>query len=289
MNLREAWQHGRRLLSAAGIPDASLESEILLRHSLSAGLRTPSEGLSRAGLFSRWGEPAPALRLRRFRSYLRRRLKREPTAYILKQREFYGLDFFVDRRVLIPRPETELLVEKAVALVGGRPLRVVEVGTGCGAVAIALAHHLPRARIWATDVSPLALQVARRNRRRHRLGHRLRLLEGDLFLPLPGPADLIVANLPYVSDGDMAGLPPEVRDYEPLAALSGGPDGLDVVRRLVAQAPAWLRPGGWLLFEVGQGQAEKAIALARQALGGGRVEVTSDPAGIPRLVTAQRA
>ncbi|MEE9202164.1 MAG: peptide chain release factor N(5)-glutamine methyltransferase [Dehalococcoidia bacterium] len=280
MNLQEAWQHGSRLLDAVGIPDASLESEILLRHAM---------GLSRAALFSRWGEPVLALWLRRFRSYLRRRLRREPTAYILKQREFYGLDFFVDRRVLIPRPETELLVEKAVALVGGRPLRVVDVGTGCGAVAIALAHHLPRARIWATDVSPLALQVARRNRRRYRLGHRLRLLEGDLLSPLPGPADLIVANLPYVRDGDIAGLPPEVRDYEPLSALSGGPDGLDAVRRLGHQAPLHLRRGGWLLFEVGQGQAEAASALARQALGGGPVEVAADPAGIPRLVMAQRA
>lgn len=289
MTLREAWQQGSRLLRAAGIPDASLESEILLRHALSEGLRTPAEGISRAGLFSRWGEPAPALRLRRFRSYLRRRLKREPTAYILKQREFYGLDFFVDRRVLIPRPETELLVEKAVALAGERPLRVVEVGTGCGAVAIALAHHLPRARIWATDISPSALQVARRNRKRYRLGHRVRLLEGDLLLPLPGPADLIVANLPYVRDSDIAGLPPEVRDYEPLSALRGGPDGLDLVRRLLAQAPSRLRPGGWLLFEVGQGQAETAIALARQALGGARVEVAADPAGIPRLVMAKWA
>ncbi|MEK7848360.1 MAG: peptide chain release factor N(5)-glutamine methyltransferase, partial [Chloroflexota bacterium] len=259
MTLREAWQKGARLLDSAGIPDAPLESELLLRYSL---------GLSRTGFFSCWQEPVPSLRLRRFRVYLRRRQRREPAAYILKRREFYGLEFYVDRRVLIPRPETELLVEKALEVAGGRPLRVAEVGVGCGAVAIALAHHLPRARIWATDISLEALQVARRNRRRYRLGRRVHLLPGDLLLPVPGLVDLIVSNLPYVRDADIPGLPPEVRDYEPLPALRGGPDGLDVVRRLVAQAPARLRPGGWLLFEVGQGQAEVACGLVREALGG---------------------
>ena len=299
MTLREVWQWGGSRLHAAGIPDALLESEILLRHSLSEGLsalrspifrsdRTPSEGLSRAMFFSRWDEQVPPLRLRRFRVNLNRRLKREPTAYILRHREFYGLGLFVDRRVLIPRPETELLVEKTIELVGERPLRVMEAGTGCGAVAIALAHHLPLARLWATEISPLALQVARRNRRRYHLGHRLRLLQGDLLIPLSFQVDIIVANLPYVRDAEIDGLPPEVRDYEPRPALAGGPDGLDVVRRLLTQVAQRLKPGGWLLLEVGYGQAKAVTALVRGALGGCSIDMVADLAGIRRIVMAKR-
>ncbi|MDP6099813.1 MAG: peptide chain release factor N(5)-glutamine methyltransferase [Dehalococcoidia bacterium] len=280
MTLWDVWRWGGSRLHNAGIPDALLESEVLLRHSL---------GLSRAMFFSRWGEQIYPTGRRRFRTYINRRLKREPTAYILRHREFYGLGFFVDPRVLIPRPETELLVEKTIELVGERPLQVVEVGTGCGAVAIALAHYLPLARLSATEISPLALQVARRNRRHYQLGRQLKLLQGDLLLPLSFKADIIVANLPYVRNSDIADLIPEVRDHEPLSALAGGPDGLDLIRRLVAQVPQRLKPGGWLLLEVCQGQAEEVTLLLERVLGAWRTDEVADLAGVPRLVMAQVA
>ena len=195
----------------------------------------------------------------------------------------------VDRRALVPRPETELLVETVLGLVKGRsaegpPCTIADVGTGCGAIAVALALHLPGARIWATDVSPAALEVARLNCVRLGVQDRVELLPGDLLSPLPGRVDIIAANLPYVRDADIPDLAPEIRDHEPLSALAGGPDGLDVVRRLLAGVGGYLRPRGAVVLEIGLGQAEPAVFLAWKHLPGSAVDLVRDFAGIERVL-----
>ena len=196
---------------------------------------------------------------------------------------------YVDSRVLIPRPETELLVETALAFVDRRfgkqqPCSVVDVGTGSGAIAVTLALHLPRARIHATDASSGAIDVARLNCSRHGVEGRIELLVGDLLEPLSERVDVIVANLPYVKDADIPRLMPEIRDFEPLAALSGGADGLDKVRRLLAQAKGHLLPQGSVMLEIGLGQADEAVSLARKHFPAGKVVLLKDLAGIDRVL-----
>jgi len=278
----EALQGASRLLEQAGILDARLEAELLLAHAL---------GWSRIQLLTHPEALLPPRQAALFQHLIALRLARWPTAYLTGHREFYDLDLRVNRAVLIPRPETELLVdvarEQAGRLAGRRPsavLAIADVGTGSGAVAIALARHLPHAIIYGLDASELALRVASFNCRRHGVGHRVRLLHGDLLEPLPEGVDLIVANLPYVATGELAGLMPEVRDYEPRAALDGGPDGLDVLRRLLAQAPAHLNPGGSLLLEIGAGQGPAVRELAGRAFPGAEVGVLRDYAGHHRVV-----
>ncbi|MBN2098308.1 MAG: peptide chain release factor N(5)-glutamine methyltransferase, partial [Dehalococcoidia bacterium] len=218
-----------------------------------------------------------------------RRLRREPAAYILGRHEFYGIELYVDPRVLIPRPETELLVEAALAFVERRfgkewPCSVADVGTGSGAIGIALALHLPQAFIYATDVSPGATEVARLNCRRHGVEGRVELLLGDLLEPLSQPVDVIVANLPYVKDADILQLMPEIRDFEPVEALAGGADGLDRVRRLLARAQDHLLPQGAVMLEIGLGQAEAVASLAGRLIPKGKVDLIKDFAGIERVL-----
>jgi release factor glutamine methyltransferase len=229
--------------------------------------------------------------MRLFQRLVSLRLARWPLAYLTGRREFYGLELRVNRAVLIPRPETELLVDVAreqaarlAELSGSSRLTIADVGTGSGAVAIALAKHLPDAIIYATDASELALRVAAFNCRRHGVSRRVHLLHGDLLEPLPGPVDLIVANLPYVATGEFPGLMPEVRDYEPRMALDGGPDGLEMVRRLLAHAPSYVNPGGSLLLEIGAGQSRAARELARRAFPTAQVDVLPDYAGHDRIL-----
>ena len=196
-----------------------------------------------------------------YRALVERRAQHEPVAYLVGHRGFLELDLLVDRRVLIPRPETELLVERAVALArrSGTTLRVADVGTGSGAIAIGLAVALPQAElpaaaIYALDRSPDALEVARQNAALHGVAERITFLEGDLLAPLSTPVDLIVANLPYVTEDEYAALPPGIRDYEPRAALVAGADGLDAIRRLLHTARPHLSPGGVILLEIGAAQ-----------------------------------
>ena len=280
MRARGALQQGVALLREAGVDDARLVAEVLLCHALR---------IDRGRLYAHLDEPLAAAATRRWRALLRRAAGHEPLAYIVGHREFYGLDFCVDRRVLIPRPETELLVAEAIAWsrarephAGGPPL-VADVGTGSGAVAIALAVHLPAARVYAVDASAAALQVARRNARRHGVAERVTLLHGDLLAPLPEPVDLVVANLPYLSEAEMAALPAHIARFEPAEALAGGPDGLDAYRALFAQVPGRVRPGGALLLEIGAAQGAAAAALAR-GIPGAEVAVLPDLAGLPRVL-----
>jgi release factor glutamine methyltransferase len=215
-----------------------------------------------------------------------RRLEREPFAYISGRAQFFGLEMTVSRSVLIPRPETELLVEKAIAVAEAAdvpaPL-IADIGTGCGAIAIALAVKMPRARLYATDISRSALDVAELNCREHGVQDRVGLLEGDLAKPLPGPVHMIVANLPYVTDDELPGLAPEVSAFEPRLALAGGPDGLRLIERLMSQAHERLLFGGVLLLEIGHDQAEPVRKLAASYFPEATVGVQRDLSGLHRI------
>ena len=275
MTLQEALQAGVRALREVS-DEANLEAELLLCHAL---------GSDRVHLYQRLQEDLPAELNVRYTELLRRRLSHEPTAYILGRREFYGLELEVTPAALIPRPETELLVERALAFLHGRsaPL-VADVGAGSGAIALALAANLPAdARILATDSSQAALQLARRNAERLGLAGRIEFVEGDLLDAQRDPLDAIVANLPYVRTADWESALPEIR-HEPRAALDGGPDGLRVIARLLEQAPPLLKPGGAVFLEIGEGQGAEARQLALQSFPDAAIAVHSDLAGLDRIV-----
>ena len=280
MTLAERVTEAAWRLAEAGIDagDAAFDAEVLARHGL---------GWDRAAYLARRREPAPAGFEEPFEALVARRRRREPVARIVGRREFWGLDLEVTPAVLVPRPESELLVETALARLADRnaPWAVADVGTGSGCLAIALARELPHARVTATDISPDALAVARRNAARHGVADRIAFHHADLLDGLPDPCDLIVSNPPYVPDAVIDTLAPEVRCHEPATALRGGPDGLDTVRRLIAAADR-LRPGGWLVMEVGAGQSGDAAAIARRA-GLQVVTVRPDLQGIPRAVVMQ--
>ncbi|GAI02081.1 unnamed protein product, partial [marine sediment metagenome] len=213
-----------------------------------------------------------------------RRLNGEPTAYITGHREFYGLDFYVDPRVLIPRPESELLVETALGLAQNHPLfTIAEIGTGCGAIAISLALSLPEAKIYATDISAAALEVALVNCQKHGVIDRVHLLQGDMLDPVPEPVDLIIANLPYVKQSKLAPMSPA--RFEPLLALDGGSDGTERIRQLCRQVDSKLLPGGFLLLEIGQGQRGAVIAFLHTIFPDGEIEVVPDLSGIDRVIS----
>lgn len=275
MTVREALADARRVLAGGNIEDAPLEAEILLRDALKK---------SRAQLYLALDDELGPEQHTGFRRRLARRLDNEPTAYIVGHREFYGRDFRVNSSVLVPRPETELLVEKTLEIARKHRLSVIaEVGTGCGAIAISLALELPDVRVYATDVSISALRIARGSCGKHGVTGRVRLLAGDLLDALPEPADIIVANLPYVRESDLPRTGPLSR--EPRLALDGGADGLDKIRRLCHQVGGKVRPGGHLLLEVGMGQAAPVTALLRELFPSARVDVAQDLSGIDRVVS----
>ena len=280
MTLAQALHRAEELLRAEGIEDSWLEAEVLLRHAL---------GLDRHALFARLHEPIALDQEAAYQALLERRLAREPTAYILGRREFYGLELECTPAALVPRPETELLVEEALRIAesgvkGQETWEIVDVGTGNGAIAVALAVNLPSARIAAIDVSAEALALARRNAARHDVAQRISFVQGDLLSPLIAPVDLIVANLPYVRSGDWKALPPEIRNHEPRQALDGGPEGTAVLERLLRQAPSYLRLPGWLLAEIGDDQAARLGEVAAASFPGGRIEIKQDLAGLDRLL-----
>jgi release factor glutamine methyltransferase len=258
------------LLARSGLPP--LEARMLAARVLEK---------SGAWLIAHADEPVNSGTEKAFSALAERRGQGEPMAYILGEREFYGLEFAVSRSVLIPRPETELLVELALARIpGNADVRSLDLGTGSGAIAVALAKARPQARLTAVDIDYAALGVARDNARRHRV--RVRFFCGDWFGALPGESfDLIVSNPPYVAAGDPHLAMGDVR-FEPQRALLGGADGLDCIRAIVAKAAAHLRPGAWLLFEHGYDQAEACRKLL-DAHGYGRVQSWPDLAGIPRV------
>jgi release factor glutamine methyltransferase len=227
--------------------------------------------------------------IEQLRQLVRRRLDHEPVAYILGHCEFYGIDFCIDYRTLVPRPETELLVEKAVELAqrisqSGKQITIADVGTGCGAIAVNLALALPRAKIYAIDVSASALQVAEINCRHHEVDSQVELLQGNLLEPLPQSVDMIVANLPYIKDCEFKDLSPEIRDYEPAVALAGGVDGLDKIREMLEQMRGKLSYGDCFLLEIGLGQGEMVTSLIKNYFPKASIQLISDFGGIERVV-----
>ena len=222
-----------------------------------------------------------------------RRARREPLQYLLGTQDFCGHTFEVGPGVLIPRPESELLVEEAIRCGRGRSsVTIVDIGTGSGCLAVSAALALPESRVWAVDLSEAALVLAERNIRTHRLERRIRLCQGDLFEALPvalqeDRVDLLLSNPPYIADSEWDALPQDVAGYEPRVALDGGPDGLRVHRRLVEEAPRWLAHGGWLLLEIGMNQGQ-ALSECIEASGHYRdVTVRQDGQGLDRLVCAR--
>ncbi len=280
MTLAQALHRAEELLRAEGIEDAWLEAEVLLRHAL---------GLDRHTLFASFHEPIAPDQQAAYQTLVERRLAHEPTAYILGRREFYGLDLECTPAALVPRPETELLVEEALRIAGSETKGegtwgIVDVGTGNGAIAVALAVNLPSVRISAIDVAAEALALARRNAARHGVAGRISFVQGDLLSPLVAPVDLIVADLPYVRSGDWEALPLEIRDHEPRRALDGGPDGTAVLERLLRQAPSYLRRPGWLVAEIGDDQAARLGEVAAALFPGGSIEVKQDLGDLDRLL-----
>lgn len=294
-------QEARRRFEHAGIHvvEAAIDADVLARHALG--------GWDRGQLLVRQHDACPAGFAAIFEALVRRREQREPTGYIIGHREFWGLDIEVRPGVLVPRPETEFLIEETLSrlspdesgsarladratagLLNQPRVSIADVGTGSGCIAVAIARWLPAADIIAIDASEEALAVARRNAERHEVAGRVRFLRANLLAGVAGPFDAVVSNPPYVPAPDLAGLQPEVRDHEPLAALVAGHDGLGVIRRLVPEAAAVLRPGGWLLFEFGFGQVDgvRATVAAEPRLE--LVEVRADLAGIPRVAVARR-
>lgn len=260
-----------------------LDAELLLAHCL---------GWDRARLHAYPEQTLSDEQHGDFEILTQRHAQGEPIAYILGHQEFFDLDFFVDNRVLIPRPETELLVEEAIAWIrmrepGGERLVAADAGTGSGAIAVSLAVACPRLRVYATDVSAAALEVAARNAEQHGVAERVRLFHGDLLDPLPEPVHLITANMPYVSEPEMALLPPHIARFEPRLALDGGPNGLAVIECLLAQARTRLRPEGVILLEVGATQGNLAIACARSCFPAAHIQVRQDYAAHDRLLIIQ--
>ncbi len=297
----ETWTVGRLIewtrgfFEGRGIDQPRLEAEILLAHVL---------GCERISLYTGYtdevGEDARAA----YRELVRRRADREPTRYLTGHTEFMSLAMRVTPACLVPRPETELLVETVLALAGrgesgtavaeGGAFEIIELCTGSGCVAVSLAVHLPAARITATDLSAEALQVARANAEAHGVADRITFLEGDLFEPLDAadaaPAAFLVANPPYVAERAWADLAPEIRDHEPRAALVAGPEGTEVIERVVRGAAAYLAPpAGGLVVEIGADQGPAARTLAEAAPRLGDVEIRKDYAGLDRLLVARRA
>ena len=279
-------------LRAAGVETARLDAEVLLADIL---------GLERWRLVADGAEAPPAAALETFEARVRRREAREPLAYILGRKEFWSLEFAVTPDVLIPRPETECLVETAIRWLSARTnsvlspqsssLVVVDVGTGPGTILLSLAGEMEGPRYVGTDVSAAALTLARRNAEAFGLAPRVEWIEGDLFealgaVGLEGRVDLLISNPPYVSEPDMDRLAPEIRRHEPALALCGGPDGLDVIRRVVAETPRWLAPGGALLFEFGDGQANACLGLLRESGAFGTGRIVRDLGGYSRAVIA---
>ena len=285
MSLQTIVRHARAELAAAGIPaaEAAMDADVLARHALGWDLAT---------LVSRAADEAPEGFEARFRGLIERRRRREPVAYIRGTQEFWGRDFVVRPGVLIPRPETEFIIEEAIAWsrardAGAAPLRVLDIGAGSGCIAITLALELAGARVAATDVSPDALDTARENQRR--LGAEVTFHLGSYLADAGTPVELLVSNPPYVTLGDYAQVQPEVRDFEPVTALVSGEDGLDAIRGVVQAATTALAPDGLLLVEIGFGQSEAVQRIIDDTASLTFVGFRDDLQGVPRIAKATRA
>jgi release factor glutamine methyltransferase len=299
-DVRSALKKGMARLRAAQVPSHTLAAEVLLMHAI---------GRDRAWLYAHPEELLDAAAAENFFSLIARRAAGEPTQYLTGKQEFWGLEFEVTPAVLIPRPETEHVVEVALERLGPRgikinmktgepspPLRIADVGTGSGCLAVALAHELPHAEIFATDISSAALEVASRNALRRKVADRVHFLEGDLLAAVRTPAsetsnppfDLIVSNPPYVARDESETLAREVLDHEPHTALFGGPEGVEIYARLIEQAGSLLHTRGILVLELGYNSADRVRAMLAAERRWVNISITNDLAGIPRVLAAER-
>jgi len=295
LDIRAALKEGLARLRAADVPSHTLAAELLLMHAL---------GRDRVWLYTHSEDPLDPDAAEKYGALIARRATGEPTQYITGKQEFWGLEFEVTPAVLIPRPETEHVVEVALERLGasgikldmatGEPspaLRVADVGTGSGCLAVSLAHELPHAEIFATDISAEALDVARRNAAHHRVSDRIHFHQTDLLEVLLHESrlfDLIVSNPPYVARDEAASLQREVREHEPESALFGGPTGVEIYVRLIEQAGTLLAPRGILVLELGYGAADAVRKIFRMQERWANVSITNDLAGIPRVLAAER-
>ncbi|MGH9707465.1 MAG: peptide chain release factor N(5)-glutamine methyltransferase [Candidatus Acidiferrales bacterium] len=302
MEIRAALKEGIARLRRAGTPSDTLAAELLLMHSL---------GRDRTWLYSHPESALDSQAEQKYFEFLARRAAGEPTQYITGKQEFWGLEFEVTPAVLIPRPETEHVMEVALELLGprglkidlasgrpGEPLLVADVGTGSGCLAVALAWELPHAEIIATDISAVAMEVARRNAARHQVANRIHFQRTNLLenISVPPPAaqrgercfDLIVSNPPYIGSTDASTLPREVREHEPHVALFSGPHGAELYPSLIEQARKRLRPGGILAIELGYNSLDRVLPMLAVPQDWTQVRVTNDLAGIPRVLSAVR-
>ena len=278
-------REGAGYLEAREVPSPRFDAQVLLAHAL---------GISRSDLLQRVGETAPEAVSRHYRDHVRRRGERVPLQHLTGVQEFWSLEFEVSPAALIPRPETELLVEEALRRGPGPSARIADIGTGSGNIAVALARELPAARIVATDTSAQALELARRNAQRHGVAGRIQFLQGDLAEPLsrsvePESLDLLLSNPPYISSEELAALQPEVREYEPKEALTpSGEDGLALYPALLDAAVLFLRPGGAVILELPAGGADKLpdLMAGRDSLQ--LLTVRADYSGILRVMVARR-
>jgi release factor glutamine methyltransferase len=277
------WTQG--YLGKKNIPNPRLESELLLSHIL---------GFDRVGLYLNYDMTLSPGELERFRGVIERRIAGEPLQYITGYQEFWSIRFRVDPSVLIPRPETEVLVEEALRLIdleGWHEPRIVEMGTGCGAIAISIAKSIPSTRIIATEISWEALVLARDNALAQDVVSRISLVQGNMLSFVKsgsGLFDLIISNPPYIRRGDIDNLQPEIRDFEPREALDGGIDGLDFHRRLLDEAASCLRTGGWLILEIGADQDGDTTQLTKQIGGFRQTRIIPDYSGRSRALIAQK-
>jgi release factor glutamine methyltransferase len=274
-------QKAAQLLAERGIENARLEAELLLAHVL---------GIKRLDLYLQFDRPLTAAQLEHFRQVVRRRLKREPLQYITGRAQFRSLNLAIDPRALIPRPETEVLVSVVLEYVRaqGRALRLIDIGTGSGAIALSIAKEAPNVSVQATDISSAAAALAGENAAE--IGIELPVWTGSLFDPVPEGEqfDIVVSNPPYIAESERPQLQPEVREWEPASALFAGTDGLDVVRALVAAAPARMTVGGLLALEIGSTQAREVESMMNVSSSFEEIRVIRDLSGRERIVTAVR-
>ncbi|MHB1421776.1 MAG: peptide chain release factor N(5)-glutamine methyltransferase [Gemmataceae bacterium] len=287
MSTEQSWTVGRLLdwttkfLEQKGSESPRLDAEVLLAHALCC---------KRIELYTRHPEEAPEQGRQRFRELVRQRVEGCPVAYLVGRKEFFSLEFTINRAVLIPRPDTECVVDECLRLAKPMPApAILDVGTGSGCLAVAVAKHHKTAQVMAVDISPEALAVASANAVKHGVAERIRFLHGDLFAPVAADErfDFILSNPPYIPHDDLAKLPPGVRDYEPPTALDGGADGFSVFDRLIAGAAAHLKPGGYLLIEIGSPQEGPARTRIGRYEGYELTKTVYDGSGHPRVLMAR--
>lgn len=270
------------LFSQAGIDTSQLDAELLMAYALHT---------TRIHIISHSEQLPSDEEIQQFRQMIARRAKREPLAYITGEREFWKLSFDIVPGVLVPRPETETLVETVLSQLRGLDSPIMaEIGAGSGCIAISLAMEVPDAFIYATEVDPVALEVAGRNALKHRVDDRVKIMEGNLLDPLQFDLhcklDAVISNPPYIPSGEIDSLQPEVAKYEPRGALDGGPDGMVYHRQILAVAREWLKPGGWVHMEIGIGQAAEVVDYAYKH-GYWKARITKDLAGIERIISCK--